>query len=115
MGKTGRKPADLLAAAADDARDRILGLGRDLDLIIASADTATDDEHDPEGTTAFDRARTQSLLDGATAALAEIRAALARLESGGYGTCETCGEPIGAARLEARPAARTCIACAALR
>lgn len=114
-GESGRLPADLLAAAAEDARGRIAGLRRDLDLIIAAADTATDDEHDPEGTTAFDRARTQSLLDGATATLAEIQAALARVESDDYGTCEACGEPIGAARLEARPAARTCIACASRR
>jgi DnaK suppressor protein len=37
---------------------------------------------------------------------------LTRLDAGTYGTCEVCGEPIGTARLEARPAARTCINCA---
>ena len=44
---------------------------------------------------------------------AEITAALRRLDEGRYGVCERCGEPIGEARLEARPAARTCIRCAA--
>jgi DnaK suppressor protein len=29
-----------------------------------------------------------------------------------YGICETCDRPIGAERLAARPAARTCIDCA---
>jgi RNA polymerase-binding transcription factor DksA len=38
--------------------------------------------------------------------------ALARIADGSYGTCERCGEPIGAGRLAARPAARTCIRCA---
>ena len=36
-----------------------------------------------------------------------------RLADGTYGKCEVCGKPIGAARLEAMPAARLCIADAA--
>lgn len=42
-----------------------------------------------------------------------IRAALHRLDSGTYGTCLTCGDPIAPARLEALPYAVQCIACAA--
>jgi DnaK suppressor protein len=45
--------------------------------------------------------------------LAEIDRALARLEAGDYGLCETCGEAIPAARLRAKPAATTCTGCAA--
>ena len=45
--------------------------------------------------------------------LDEVEAAIARLEAGAYGLCEICGKPIGAARLEAMPAARLCIADAA--
>ena len=40
-------------------------------------------------------------------------AALHRLETGTYGICERCGQPIGDERLAARPAAVTCIRCAA--
>lgn len=40
----------------------------------------------------------------------EVLAALRRIESGTYGVCEVSGEPIEPARLEADPAARTCIA-----
>ena len=42
--------------------------------------------------------------------LREIDATLARIADGTYGRCEVCGEPIAAGRLEARPAARTCVA-----
>ncbi|WP_368497378.1 TraR/DksA family transcriptional regulator [Herbiconiux sp. A18JL235] len=44
--------------------------------------------------------------------LDETDAALTRLAEDRYGLCERCGEPIGAGRLEARPTARLCIACA---
>jgi RNA polymerase-binding transcription factor DksA len=39
-----------------------------------------------------------------------IRRALRKIESGSYGTCEVCGNAIENERLEALPAARTCIA-----
>ena len=41
-----------------------------------------------------------------------LKGALARLEDGEYGFCETCGEAIAEARLVADPAARMCIGCA---
>jgi len=45
--------------------------------------------------------------------LAEVERALDKLRAGTYGTCEDCGQPIDEARLEAKPAARYCINCAA--
>jgi DnaK suppressor protein len=41
--------------------------------------------------------------------LDEVDGAIGRLESGSYGRCEVCGEPIAPARLEAMPATRFCI------
>lgn len=41
--------------------------------------------------------------------LSEVERALARIDSGTYGTCETCGTVISAARIEAMPATRFCI------
>ena len=43
-----------------------------------------------------------------------VDAALARVEAGSYGTCVRCGQPIPEGRLEARPTATTCVACAPL-
>ena len=46
--------------------------------------------------------------------LADIDAALQRLEGGRYGDCVSCGEPIGEGRLKVRPAATQCRDCAEL-
>ena len=42
----------------------------------------------------------------------EARAALARLDDSTFGTCQACGRPIAAARLEAIPYTRFCVQCA---
>ena len=44
--------------------------------------------------------------------LADIDAALARIQEGRYGTCVNCGGPMGLQRLRAIPEARYCMACA---
>ena len=76
-------------------------------------DTNADDEHDPEGhTIAFERAQVDALVRQARDRLAEVDAALARLDAGSYGVCERCGGPVGDGRLEARPETRLCIDCA---
>lgn len=43
--------------------------------------------------------------------LAQVEMALARLETGAYGICQRCGEPIDVARLEVLPAATLCVGC----
>ncbi len=43
--------------------------------------------------------------------LAEIDAALLRIQEGRYGTCLNCGGPMGLQRLRAIPEARYCLAC----
>lgn len=83
------------------------------EIVEASELVATDDEHDPEGATiAFERQQVAALLRDGAVVLREIDAALERLAAGSYGECVRCGEPIAAARLDARPATPTCIGCA---
>ena len=43
--------------------------------------------------------------------IAEIDAALARIEAGTYGACDRCGAAIPEERLELRPFAGRCVAC----
>lgn len=106
---------DALDTERQETLDRITALRREFDGIVeSSAGVATDDEHDPEGATiAFERAQLAALLDQANSHLAELVGALDRLREDRYGRCEQCGRPIAAERLAARPAARTCITCAA--
>ena len=110
------EPGDVravLAAARERAVARLASLEREFGGIVEAAQGAgTDDEHDPEGATlAFERQHVAALARAAREHLADIDAALARLAEGSYGTCQACGRPIGAERLAARPAARTCIGC----
>ena len=43
--------------------------------------------------------------------IGKIREALDRIEAGEFGECEDCGDPIGEARLKARPVTTLCIEC----
>ena len=105
----------LLLAERARALERAAALERELAGIAeAAAQPGTDDEHDPEGATlAFEREHTAALLARARERVTEIDAAIGRLEDGSYGTCARCGRPIGEERLAARPAAATCVRCAA--
>lgn len=51
------------------------------------------------------------LTERERAEVAEIDAALARIERGTYGTCLACGAPVEPGRLKAIPEARLCLAC----
>lgn len=44
---------------------------------------------------------------------AEVVAAIARIDAGSYGTCESCGRAVGPERLEALPTVRLCLSCKA--
>jgi RNA polymerase-binding transcription factor DksA len=111
-------PVDDARARLDTERqqtlERLARLNDDYDsVVVASRDTNADDEHDPEGATiAFERSQIGALVQQAHLHLAEIDAAVERLDAGTYGVCERCGELIGEGRLAARPVARTCIRCA---
>jgi len=60
-------------------------------------------------TATFEREMASTLEDNSTHVLAEIDAALGRMEDGTYGVCERCGKPIDVERLEALPWATLCI------
>jgi RNA polymerase-binding protein DksA len=60
----------------------------------------------------FEQQRDLALRDRSRAELQRIENALRKLDGGTYGTCESCGNPIAAERLEAIPWAPLCIDCA---
>jgi RNA polymerase-binding transcription factor DksA len=65
---------------------------------------------------AVEREEEEVLEDLGAAGLREVRmieAALDRIASGSYGTCASCGDPIGEARLDVLPYTPVCADCAA--
>lgn len=110
------------AAEDDEARRRLLALRAEAESRLAGVTTSrsevvdaarganVDDEHDPEGATiAFERAQLEALAADARTVLADVDAALDRLDEGTYGICAVGGEPIPPERLAARPTATTCV------
>ena len=101
----------VLRAQLQEERDRLRGKLRELGF-------------GPDGTLSFDggfadssqvtaeRSEIEALAGSLTDTLREIEDALAKLDDGDYGRCESCGGEIGEARLEAMPSARLCINCA---
>jgi DnaK suppressor protein len=67
------------------------------------------------GSDTTDQELTVSLLESDKDVLNQIETALQRIEDGGYGRCEECGEPIPKSRLDAIPYAADCARCASQR
>ena len=59
------------------------------------------------------REQSQWLANDQKLRLAEIDKVLARIETGKYGICDSCGKPIAPERMEANPHATLCIDCQA--
>jgi DnaK suppressor protein len=71
---------------------------------------AGDDQADA-GAKTFQREHALALTQNARDLLELSQRALARLDDGTFGVCQSCGEPIGKARLQAFPRATLCLAC----
>ena len=71
---------------------------------------AGDDSADA-GAKTFQREHELALTANARELLAQTERVLDKIEGGSYGVCESCGEPIGKARLQAFPRATLCVAC----
>jgi len=75
-----------------------------------SAAESGDDEADTSSKL-FEREHELALNNNTRELLEQTEHALARIEAGTYGVCESCGKPIGKARLLAFPRATLCVAC----
>ncbi|MDH6115932.1 DnaK suppressor protein [Kitasatospora sp. GAS204A] len=90
----------------DAAEAAITGLMRD------SNDGAGDDQVDA-GTKNINRESELALANNARDMLDQTERALLRLEGVGFGVCESCGQAVGKARLQAFPRATLCVSCKA--
>ena len=100
-----------LAEEASELRDEIERAESDIaDRLGDSVSDAGDDQADV-GAKTYEREHELSLTYNARDLLVQTERALARIEWGTYGSCESCGEPIGKARLQAFPRATLCVSC----
>ena len=70
-------------------------------------------KREEEASEAFELEKRLSLEKRLANTVAEIEHALEKYEAGTYGLCDSCGQPIEPARLEALPQASLCLGCKA--
>ena len=96
-------------AQREHLREEITSQGADPDSDeVSFVDDAgfADRSHSTE-----ERSRAISVVRALRSNLRDVDRALAKIDAGTYGTCERCGRPIGAERLDALPWALLCIEC----
>lgn len=106
-----------LRAQLEAERDRLLEVIAEMDrveresLSDASTEKVYRDHMSDMGSATTERELDMTLEENARAALAEVGAALKRMDQGDYGVCMRCRSQIPSGRLEAYPTAALCIAC----
>jgi RNA polymerase-binding protein DksA len=95
---------DKLVQHLEEAERELAGLMRD------SGDGAGHDQADV-GSSSFERDHELTVVNNERDMLAQTDRALARIDDGTYGVCESCGQPIGKMRLMAFPRATLCLSC----
>jgi RNA polymerase-binding protein DksA len=94
---------DVRASLLEEAAPEVVGA-------MAAQELSSADQHPADiGTELFEREKDLSILEQVAAELNGVEQAIRRVDDGTYGVCDTCGRPIGAERLQARPAATLCV------
>ena len=102
---------DQLSAEADALRTDIERAESDIASRLGDAVGDAGDDQADVGAKTFEREHELALTHNARELLGQNERAIARSETGTYGTCESCGEAIGKARLQAFPRATLCVTC----
>lgn len=84
---------------------------RDRDEAQATLDTLSADHTMTDGSLREVAGNAEYMVEDATAILAQIDLAIARMDAGTFGLCTSCHQPIPFARLELRPYGTTCVPC----
>jgi DnaK suppressor protein len=104
---------ELLLAERREAEERLAEQSEGITAVReARSDGSVDDEHDPDGPTMSQEwSQRTAVLHDVEHELVDVDRALARIDDGTYGVCESCGNPIGKLRLMAFPRATLCMTC----
>jgi RNA polymerase-binding transcription factor len=102
---------DQLEAEAAELRVDIERAESDIASRLGDAVGDAGDDPADQGAKTFEREHELALTHNARELLAQTERAVGRINAGTYGTCESCGEAIGKARLQAFPRATLCVSC----
>jgi DnaK suppressor protein len=100
-----------LRASLEEERDHLRQQLADL----GHGDTGSldfDENFADSGQVAAEQGETRVLAGQIADTLEKVERALAKMDDGTFGTCESCGSQIAEPRLEAMPTSRFCISCA---
>ena len=106
--------AEVRSELASD-RDRLLAevsaAEHDIQVLLRDGGDGAGNDQADVGSNALERDAEISLAKNSREMLFQVDRALARLDDGTYGVCESCGQPIGKLRLMAFPRATLCVPC----
>lgn len=109
--KEVREIADGLTAEITRLRVELSEADAELSSLLRnSGDGAGDDQAD-SGSSALEREQELTLVNNTRDLLEQNLHALHRVGAPGFGACESCGQAIGKARLQAFPRATLCVSC----
>jgi RNA polymerase-binding transcription factor len=100
-----------LMEEAERLRAEIQVAESELQVLLRDYGEGAGEDQADAGTKTFERAQEMSLANNSRDMLLQAERALARIADGSYGICESCGNPIGKARLQAFPRATLCVTC----
>ncbi|GAA3033823.1 TraR/DksA family transcriptional regulator [Streptosporangium longisporum] len=104
--------AEVRGQLAEEVRELTAEIAKSETEIASSdvTDGAGDDQADA-GARTYEREREIALTLNSRDLVAQNERAIARIDAGTYGVCESCHQPIGKERLQAFPRATLCVAC----
>ncbi|MEU9736202.1 TraR/DksA C4-type zinc finger protein [Streptomyces sp. NPDC048002] len=115
-GTSSSLSAEDLAALRENLHEQLLFRQEQLRQIAGAARLATGRAEGPPDPWSTSRTEVRNkLAASARMVLADVEAALARMDQGGYGRCHLCLRPVARERLLIVPQARYCARCQQVR
>jgi len=108
---------NLLRSRLESERKRLMDELEQFESSVRPADERREGspfgKREEEATESFEFEKRLALEERVRDQLAGVEHALHKFEDGTYGLCDSCGQPIDPARLEALPQASLCLSCKA--
>jgi DnaK suppressor protein len=110
-----RQELAAVQAELEQEQDRLRGelaeAEHDLVVLMRDSGEGSGDDQADAGAATWEREHELSLANNARGLLEQTHHAIERIDQGGYGVCESCGNAIGKMRLQAFPRATLCMPC----